>query len=80
MNSSRNLLIAGVVLLAVALGSTGHSVWWLFGLLWMLPHAGRHGCGWTSRRRDHDVAQGTPSPASTLPDPTQDRHEAFPTR
>ena len=48
MFSPRNLIIAGVVLIAIALGSSGHGLWWLFGLLWVLPHAGgrtRHACG-----------------------------------
>jgi hypothetical protein len=30
--SPRNLIIAGVVLIAVALGASGHGLWWLFGL------------------------------------------------
>ena len=41
MFSPRNLIIAGVVLIAVALGPSGHGLWWLVGFLWFLPHAGR---------------------------------------
>jgi hypothetical protein len=88
----RNLIIAGVVLIALALGSSGHGVWWLFGLFWVLPHAagrshgrGRgRGCGGRSRHHQdralpHDDAVPRP-PAAAQPDPTQDRHEAFPAR
>jgi hypothetical protein len=80
----RHLILAGVVLIAVALGSSGHGFWWLFGLFWLLPHAGRHGrvCGRASgRRRGHDrvLPEGGSAPAAE-PDPTRDRHEAFPVR
>lgn len=79
MFSPRNLIIAGVVLIAIALGPSGHGLWWLVGFLWFLPHAGRHGhvCGRGARRRDHlrDEPGGT-----SQPDPTRDRHEAFPVR
>lgn len=81
MFAPRNLIIAGVVLIAIALGPAGHGLWWLVGFLWVLPHAGRHGqvCGRGARhRRDRDV-QG-PSTGSSQPDPTRDRHEAFPAR
>ncbi len=86
MFSPRNVMIAGAVLVAVALGSSGHGIWWLFGLLWVLPHAGRRGhrhgyaCGGASRRRhDHGLPHDEPVPTSQ-PDPTQDRHQAFPVR
>ncbi|WP_147067647.1 hypothetical protein [Terrabacter aerolatus] len=81
-----------MVLIAVALGSSGHGFWWLFGLFWMLPHvAGRsHGCvgraGGTSRRgRLHDETAPSARPVQSpsfpsQPDPTRDRHEAFPSR
>ena len=36
----RNLVIAGVVLIAVALGASGNGLWWLVGFLWFLPHVG----------------------------------------
>ncbi len=92
MTSPRTLMIAGVVLIAVALGSTGHGYWWLFGLFWVIPHAGRAGgCGGRARdRRRHEVRHGDgadhlaqadgPADLPTTPagpDPTQDRHEAF---
>lgn len=86
MFAPRNLMVAGVVLIAVALGSSGHGVWWVFGLLWVLPHAaGRsHGCGGPARRAHHcGLPQAEPAsmqPAPGQPDPTQDRHEAFPGR
>ncbi len=39
MFSPRNLIIAGVVLIAISLGPSGHGLWWLVGFLWLLPHA-----------------------------------------
>jgi hypothetical protein len=81
----RNLIIAGVVLIAIALAPSGHGLWWLFALLWVLPHAGtrRHGCSPRSRRRHgrhgRDLPQEQPVTAPE-PDPTRDRHEAFPSR
>ena len=79
MSSSRKLMIAGAVLIAIALGSSGHGFWWLFGLLWALPHAGGgRFCGGSSG----PASAGARAPARTSPgaqpDPTQDRHEAFP--
>ncbi|MEW1954616.1 hypothetical protein [Terrabacter sp. NPDC080008] len=84
MFAPRNLIIAGIVLIAIALGPSGHGLWWLVGLLWWLPYAGRHlhghghGCGRASRHR-RDPLQN-PSTGTSEPDPTRDRHEAFPTR
>ena len=81
MFSPRNLIIAGVVLIAIALGPSGHGLWWLVGFLWFLPHAARHGhgCGpGARRRRDHDLPEEA-APVVT-PDPSRDRHEAFPAR
>ena len=77
----RNLIIAGVVLIAIALGPAGHGLWWLVGFLWFLPHAvGRgHTCGRASRGRlDHHLGDD-PAPVAQ-PDPNRDRHEAFPAR
>jgi hypothetical protein len=79
--SPRNLIIAGVVLIAIALGPSGHGLWWLVGFLWFLPHAARHGhgCGpGARRRRDSDLPEEA-GPVVT-PDPSRDRHEAFPAR
>ena len=47
MFSPRNLIIAGVALIAISLGPSGHGLWWLVGFLWLLPHAGgrSHTCG-----------------------------------
>ena len=82
MFSPRNLIIAGAVLIAVALGSSGHGFWWLFGLFWVLPHAaGRgHVCrgGHRARRGGEDTLASDATDGQ--PDPTQDRHEAFPAR
>jgi hypothetical protein len=83
--SPRNFIIAGVVLIAIALGPSGHGLWWLVGFLWLLPHrAGRgHLCGGASRRRDETVSTaGSPrmpdEVASPIPDAHHDRHVAFP--
>ena len=86
MFTPRNLMIAGVVLIAVALGPSGHGLWWLVGLFWVLPHLGGRGqrCGGAARRhreREHDrgLKQGERVRAAE-PDPSRDRHEAFPGR
>ena len=78
MSSSRKLMIAGLVLIAIALGSSGHGYWWLFGLLWALPHAGEgRVCGGGSSRRRRERGRPQQEPGAVQPDPTQDRHEAF---
>ena len=78
MSSSRRLMIAGLVLIAIALGSSGHGYWWLFGLLWVLPHAGEgRVCGGGSSRRRRERGRPQHEPWTSQPDPTQDRHEAF---
>ena len=73
MFSPRNLIIAGVALIAISLGPSGHGLWWLFGFLWLVPHAGRrgHACRGASRSRPERVT-------TSQPDPTKDRHQAFP--
>lgn len=85
MFSPRTLIIAGVVLIAIALGSSGHGFWWVFALLWVLPHAHRRTVGCHGRARDdrrEQAAEVTTSPATPplRPDPTRDHHEAFPVR
>ncbi|GAA2474794.1 hypothetical protein [Terrabacter carboxydivorans] len=91
MLSPRNLIIAGVVLIAISLGPSGHGLWWLVGFLWFLPRAvGRgHTCGRGTRRhhdRRHDLrgdqrgSQRDEPTGPSQPDPTRDRHEAFPAR
>ena len=79
MSSSRKLMIAGLVLIAIALGSSGHGYWWLIGLLWALPHGGSGGrfCGGASDRSRLDRGRPQDEPGAAQPDPTQDRHEAF---
>ena len=84
MASPRNLVLAGIVLIAVALGASGHGFWWLFGLFWALPHVGRGGCagrhgrgGCAGRSLRQDPA--THQQPDQRPDPTSDRHVAFPT-
>ena len=81
MFSPRTFIIAGVVLIAIALGSAGHGFWWLFALLWVLPHSGRRTIGCHGRPRHdrrHRADEVTTQPATSQPDPTRDRHEAFP--
>ncbi len=102
----RTFIIAGIVLVAISLGASGHGLWWLVGLVWAFGwiRNGRHAChvgrGHHGRRHDerhhqndhqldhqHDRGAGgadpipsqAPQPVST-PDPTHDRHEAFPAR
>jgi hypothetical protein len=83
--SPRNFIIAGVVLIAIALGPSGHGLWWLIGFLWFLPHrAGRaHLCGGAPRRSEDPVGtSGSPraldEAGSPVPDAHHDRHVAFP--
>ena len=77
----RNLIITGLALIAIALGPSGHGLWWLVGFLWLLPHAGRRGhlCGGSARHRRDGGVQDASGPVAQ-PDPTRDRHEAFPVR
>jgi len=77
--SPRNLIIAGVALVAIALGPGGHGLWWLVGFLWLLPRAVRRGGGCCpgGAGRAHDAPQ---EGEISAPDPTRDRHDAFPSR
>jgi len=71
---SRIFIITGITLIAIALAASGHGLWWLIGLVWAVG-AQRH--GWSScylgrgRRPTRQETTGAP-------DPTHDRHEAFP--
>ena len=79
MTSPRNLVMAGAVLIAVALAASGHGFWWLIGLFWALPHLaheGRGGCAGRSLRHESAADPQT----DPQPDPTSDRHVAFPKR
>ncbi|WP_404391635.1 hypothetical protein [Humibacillus xanthopallidus] len=73
MTSPRNLVMAGAVLIAVALAASGHGFWWLIGLVWALPHLNREGRGGCAGRS----LRHAPGP-DPQPDPTSDRHVAFP--
>jgi hypothetical protein len=82
--SPRNLIIAGVVLIAIALGPSGHGLWWLIGFLWFLPHVSRrHLCG-AAARCPGGLRSSGGAPATTqdvpgpVPDADHDRHVAFP--
>jgi hypothetical protein len=86
VTSPRNLVLAGLVLIAVALGASGHGFWWLFGLFWALPHGAREGRGGCAGRWLRQDAATHPRPDAQpdrqperQPDPTSDRHVAFPT-
>lgn len=87
----RQLIVIGAALVVAAvLAATGtHGFWWLFGLAWAFGlfggprrvHGtrgwhGRHGCG--SARRSEQIDPGTETSTSTGPDPSRDRHTAFP--
>lgn len=79
MFSPRNLIIAGVALVAIALGPAGHGLWWLVGFLWLLPRVVRHGggcCPGGAGRADDAPQEG----GISAPDPTRDQHDAFPSR
>jgi len=91
----RWLIAAGIALIAVSLGAAGHGLWWLVGLVFVLGHRGRRweACGHQGHQghqgheghRDlgtsGDRGQDTDAtPPVAQPDPTHDRHEAFPRR
>ncbi|WP_323097927.1 hypothetical protein [Intrasporangium sp. YIM S08009] len=91
MFAPRWLIAAGIALIAVSLGAAGHGLWWLVGLVFVLGHRGRRwdACAHQGRRdhrdlRDlgdrHDRGQDAGTPPVAQPDPTHDRHEAFPQR
>ncbi|GAB3885580.1 hypothetical protein [Terrabacter terrigena] len=81
----RTFIIAGIALIAISLRASGHGLWWLVGLVWALgwTHHGRRAChvgrGRHHRHDQRDAAPQTPQPV-VQPDPTHDRHEAFPAR
>lgn len=72
MLTPRHVVVAGIVLiaLAAALATGGHGFWLVFPLFWMFG-----GCG---RARRWDRRGSQPQDDATAPDPTHDRHEAFP--
>ncbi|MDN5798276.1 MAG: hypothetical protein L0H79_21360 [Intrasporangium sp.] len=82
MLTPRHAITAGLalVVLAVVLMTGGHGFWIIFPVLWFAGH-GR--CG-RSRRYDRyagprsDRHEPAPSNEPAAPDPTHDRHEAFP--
>ncbi|MFM6849849.1 MAG: hypothetical protein ACKOVB_12205 [Terrabacter sp.] len=76
-------IIAGIALIAIALGTSGHGLWWLIALVWALgwTHHGRHACHVGRGRHQRRDSTCTQAPQPTVePDPTHDRHEAFPVR
>ncbi|GAB3054295.1 hypothetical protein GCM10027053_13840 [Intrasporangium mesophilum] len=96
----RIFIVAGIALIAIALGASGHGLFWLIPFVWIVGGARRrawYACGPGNRGRygrygdhgyyrDHYVDHGTPdqshptasTPPSDEPDPSRDRHEAFP--
>jgi hypothetical protein len=67
----RTLVLAGVVLVGVALLASGHVPWWLVGVIWFVGPRGRRGCG--VRRYSHldrgDAAHPSRMPSSQWPSP-----------
>ncbi len=103
----RTFIVAGIALIAISLGASGHGLWWLIGLVWAFGwmRDGRRSChaGRRRERRERHERHGRPlddgrdaqlpaardgRPAAApvaagpvaQPDPTRDRHEAFPVR
>ncbi len=93
----RIFIVAGIALIAIALGASGHGLFWLIPFVWIVGGARRrawYACGpgaygrygHQGHYRDRYVDHGTPEPAeptaptppSAEPDPSRDRHEAFP--
>lgn len=72
MLTPRHAIVAGIVLvaLAAALASGGHGFWIIFPLFWVFGGPSR----WARCQRRGDVRHED----VTAPDPTRDRHEAFP--
>jgi hypothetical protein len=87
MPSPRQAIVAGIVLVALAvfLARGGHGFWLVFPLFWVFG-----GCGRSRRwqRREDVPREGLPREdvprddlphaGAAAPDPTRDRHEAFP--
>jgi hypothetical protein len=91
----RIFIVAGLALIAIALGASGHGLLWLIPFVWFVGgrrHAwyacgpgyhqrnrshryDRHEGGYDTHRPDQVPADGTAEP---VPDPSRDRHEAFP--
>lgn len=93
----RTFIVAGIALIAISLGASGHGLWWLIGLVWAFGwmHDGRRSCHVGRRRHraeprlddrlddqldDQPVSSPTARGPVAQPDPTHDRHEAFPVR
>ena len=86
----RILIVAGAALIAISLGASGHGFWWIFPLVWVFGGRRR---AWRACYPDHQYrgarwhsdAGVEPGPSAgrddvppSGPDPTRDRHEAFP--
>lgn len=83
----RTFIIAGIALIAISLGASGHGLWWLVGLVWAFgwTRNGRRACHvGRSRHQQHDSTANDAQPQAPQPtgqpDPTHDSHEAFPVR
>lgn len=77
MPSPRQAIVAGVVLVAFAvfLARGGHGFWLVFPLFWVFGGCGRSRRG---HRREYLPRDDLPHAGASAPDPTRDRHEAFP--
>jgi hypothetical protein len=62
----RTLVLAGVVLVGVALVTSGHVPWWLVGVVWFVGPRGARGCG---ARRYRHVDRGDAAQPSRMPPP-----------
>ena len=85
MFAPRLLIAAGIALIAVSLGASGHGLWWLVGLVFVVGH-GRHrwdACGHQRHRggRNHGYRADVDAAAPRTPDavdPAADRTSAQP--
>ncbi|WP_347350517.1 hypothetical protein [Intrasporangium sp.] len=83
MLTPRHAITAGLVLvvLAVVLMTGGHGFWVVFPLIWFAGHrscgGARHRGRCPDPRREQDASPADPADPPA-PDPTRDRHEAFP--
>jgi hypothetical protein len=88
----RILIVTGIALIAIALGAAGHGLFWLIPFVWIVGGRRRawYACGpgyYQHYRQDRrEGGYDTPEPermpadhpAAPVPDPSRDRHEAFP--
>jgi hypothetical protein len=91
----RIFIVAGIALIAIAFGASGHGLFWLIPFVWIVGGRRRawyacapyqRGHSYRDYRNDSYVEHGAPDPGhqppvaapSDEPDPSRDRHQAFP--